>query len=177
MDQGVFDQPIDIDVLFRNRPELFPHSIPTLEKRRTVFVGELVKIVVGIRESEGLVSGCWLKVESISTSESDLRVLGRAWKPYYSEDFSYSFGPEHIYRMEPRRFYLWGSNGIPNALRSGDGPEDQIPARPFDQHEQVLVSCEDVILEFTAPGNRAADEHYRLLASRNAGWPSFDDLK
>lgn len=173
----VMDQPIDVDVLFSTRPELFPHSIPTLEKRQKVFIGELVKIVVGIRESEQLVSGRWLIVESISTSESGLRIVGRAWKPYYSDDFCYTFGPEHIYRMEPRRFYLWGSCGIPIALRSGDGPDERTPARPLDSQQQLIADCEDVILEFAALGNTAAEDQYRLLASRNADWQSFDDLK
>ena len=177
MDHEVMDQPIDVDVLFSTRPELFPHSIPTLEKRHTVFVGERVKIVNGIRESEGIVSGRWLIVESISKTETGLRIVGRAWKPYYSEDFCYTFGPEHIYRMEPRRFYFWGSGGIPIALRSGDGPDELIPARPLDSQEQLIAGCEDVVLEFTAWGNRAAEEHYRFLWSLNANWPSFDDLK
>lgn len=167
MDHEVMDQPIDVDVLFSTRPELFPHSIPTLEKRQTVFVGELVKIVVGIRESEQLVSGRWLIVESISNTETGLRVVGRAWKPYYSEDFCYTFGPEHIYRMEPRRFYLWGSDGIPIALRSGDGPDERTPVRPLDSQEKLVAGCEDLILEFTALGNSAAEEHYRFLCSLN----------
>ena len=177
MDHAVMDQPIDVDVLFGTRPELFPHSIPTLEKRRTVFVGERVKIAVGIRESERLVSGRWLIVDSISDAESGFRLVGRAWKSYYSEDFCYSFGPEHIYRMEPRRFYLWGSSGIPIALRSGDGPDERIPAHPLDAQEQAIEECDSVILEFTALGSRAAEAHYRYLASQNAHWPSYDDLK
>ncbi len=118
MDHKVMDQPIDVDCLYRTRPELFPHPIPKLEKRCTVFVGEIVKIVNGIRESEQLVSSRWLVVDSIANTESSLRMVGRAWKQFYTDDFSYTFGPEHIYRMEARRFFLWGSGGIPIAMRT-----------------------------------------------------------
>jgi hypothetical protein len=34
-----------------------------------------------------------------------------------------------------------------------------------------------VILEFTALGNAAAEAHYREVASSNAIWPPFDELK
>jgi hypothetical protein len=148
VDQEVLNSPIDVDLLVSIRPELFPHLIPTLEKRRTVFVGELVKIAVGIREREQLVAGRWLIVESISNTESSLQALGRSWKPFHSDDFVYMFGAENIYRMEPRRFYLWGSNGIPAAMRGGDGPDDRILARPLDAQEQYIEECEDLILEY-----------------------------
>jgi hypothetical protein len=177
MNFELMDHPIDVDMLFSTRPELFPHPIPTLEKRRTVFVGELVKIVVGIREHERLVSGRWLIVESISSTDTGLQAVGRSWKPYYEDDFRYAFGPGNIYRMEPRRFYLWGSGGVPVALRSGEGPDERKPARPMDAQLQTIDGCEQVILEFTALGKLAAEEHYRSLASKNANWPSFDDLK
>ncbi len=102
MDTEVMDTPINVDLLFSTRPELFPHPIPKLETRRTVFVGELVKIVIGIREAERLVSGRWLIVESVSNTDSGLHFVGRSWKPFYDDDFNYKFGVENIYRMEPR---------------------------------------------------------------------------
>jgi hypothetical protein len=170
------DKLIDVDLLFCTRPELFPHAIPTLKKRQTIFMGELVKIAEGIRESERLVSGRWLIVESISDSETGLQAVGRSWKPFYEDDFQYMFGPRNIYRMEPRRFFLWGTDGIPIALRSGDGPDDHIPARPVDAQLQAIEGCENVILEFTALGKRAAEEHYCSLASKNASWPSLNEL-
>ncbi len=62
----ITEKPIDIDVLFNSRPELFPHPLRTLEMRRTVFTGEKVKILTGIREREQLIAGRWLVVESLS---------------------------------------------------------------------------------------------------------------
>lgn len=177
MDHEFMEKPLNVDLLFSTRPELFPHQIPTLEKRRTTFVGELVKIAIGIREDEGLVAGRWLIVESISRTESDLQVVGRSWKPYYEDDFCYRFGAENIYRMEPRKFFLWGSGGIPIAMRGGEGQDESTPARPMDAQEKYIEECESVILDFTAMGTLAAEATYRELASQKANWPSCDALK
>lgn len=177
MDHEVMEKPLNVDQLFSTRPELFAHQIPTPEKRRTTFVGELVKIAIGVREDERLVAGRWLIVESISHTESDLQVVGRSWKPYYEDDFYYRFGAENIYRMEPRRFYLWGSGGIPIAMRGGEGQDEGTPARPMDAQELYIEECESVILDFTAMGTHAAEATYNELASQKANWPSFDELK
>ena len=177
MDDELMEKPIDVDLLFSTRPELFPHPIPTLEKRRTTFVGERVKIAIGVREEQRLVSSRWLIVESISRDEHDLQIVGRSWKPYYEDDFCYRFGAENIYRMEPRRFYLWGSGGVPIAMRGGEGQDERTPDRPMDAQEQYIEECENVVLEFTALGTQAAEAKYRELASQNADWPSFDALK
>ena len=173
----VTEKPVDVDVLFNSRPELFPHPLRSLEIRRTVFVGEKVKIATGIREREQLVAGRWLVVESISYSESAIRCFGRSWWPYDENDLSFTFGPENIYRMEPRRFFIWGSRGVPVAMRGGDGPDSRNPARPLDARENFVEECESVILEFTALGSSAAEAHYRELATLNSDWPSFDGLK
>ena len=177
MEHEIMDTPIDVDLLFSGRPELFRHQMPTLEKRQSTFVGELVKIAIGVREDERLVSGRWLIVESISRTESDLQFVARSWKPYYEDDFYYRFGAANIYRMEPRRFYLWGSGGIPIAMRGGEGQDESSPARPMDAQEQFIEDCENVILGFTAMGTRAAEAMYRELASQHANWPLFDALK
>lgn len=58
----VTEKPIDVDVLFNSRPELFPHPLRSLKMRRTVFVGEKVKILTGVREREQLIAGRWLVV-------------------------------------------------------------------------------------------------------------------
>jgi hypothetical protein len=171
------DQPIDVDLLFSRRPELFPHPVPTLEKRRSLFVGERVKIAVGVREREQLVYGRWLVVESISRSDSDLRALGRSWQPFEPVDACFTFGVENIYRMEPRRFYLWGAGGIPIAMRSGDGVDERIPARPLDSKEQSVAGCDEVILAFTALGSRSAESLYRKLASQHDAWPAYEALQ
>jgi hypothetical protein len=106
-----------------------------------------------------------------------LQFVGRSWKPYYVDDFCYRFGPANIYRMEPRRFYLWGSGDIPIAMRGGEGQDESSPARPMDAQEQFIEDCENVILGFTAMGTRAAEAMYRELASQHANWPLFDALK
>ena len=173
----VTEKPVDVDVLFNSRPELFPHPLRSLEMRRTVFVGEKVKIATGIREREQQVAGRWLVVESISHAESAIRCCGRSWWPHDENDLSFTFGPENIYRMEPRRFFIWGSRGVPVAMRGGDGPDGRNPARPLDARENFVVECENVIFEFTALGSSAAEAHYRELAKRNTDWPSFDGLK
>jgi hypothetical protein len=173
----ITEQPIDVDNLFNLRPELFPHPIRSLEMRRTVFVGEKVKILTGIREREQLVAGRWLVVESISHTESGLQCFGRSDWHVDKSDLSFTFGPENIYRMEPRRFFVWGGRGVPVAMRSGDGPDGRTPARPLDAQEEFVDGCENVILEFTALGNVAAEAHYREVASSNAIWPPFDELK
>lgn len=170
-------KPINVDELFSTRPELFPSPIPPLEKRRTVFVGELVKVAVGIREDEQLIAGRWVIVESISHPEGRLQAVGRSWKPHNPDDFSVTFGLENIYRMEKRRFCIWGTGGIPVALRSFDGVDENIPARPVDTQYQIIPECEDIILEFAALGEQAARDHYRELASQNPSWPDFDDLR
>jgi hypothetical protein len=173
----ITEKPMDVDDLFHSRPELFPHPLRSLEMRRTVFVGEKVKILTGIREREQLVAGRWLVVESISHTKSGLQCFGRSDWHVDKSDLSFTFGPENIYRMEPRRFFLWGSRGTPVAMRSGDGPDGRTPARPLDAQENFVEGCQSVILEFTALGNAAAEAHYRELATSNADWPSFDDLK
>ncbi len=101
------EKPMDVDLLFRSRPELFPHPLRSLEMRRTVFVGEKVKILTGIREREQLTAGRWLVVESISHTESGLQYFGRSDWHVDKSDMSFTFGPENIYRMEPRRFFIW----------------------------------------------------------------------
>lgn len=168
---------LDVDFLFHRRPELFPQPVPTMEKRRTVFLGELVKIAIGIRQNESLVSGRWLIVESISDTESGPRAVGRSWQPFYADDSRYPFGPENIYRMEPRRFFLWGASGVPVALRSGDGSDDQIPVRPVDSKERLIDECDTVILEFCALGNLAAKAFYCELVRQHAHWPTLANLK
>jgi hypothetical protein len=173
----ITEKPMDVDDLFNSRPELFPHPIPSPEMRRTIFVGEKVKILTGIREGEQLVAGRWLVVESISHTESRLQCSGRSWWHVDKRDLSFTFGPENIYRMEPRRFFIWGSRGVPVAMRSGDGPDGRTPARPLDAQENFVEECDSVILEFTALGSAAAEAHYREMASSNANWPPFDDLK
>jgi hypothetical protein len=176
MIQEVRDRPLDVDALFSTRPELFPHEIPSMERRRTIFVGELVKIVTGIREEEQLVSGKWLIVESVSIGDR-LQAVGRSWKQAYGEDFTYTFGPENIFRMEPRWFYLWGSSSIPIALGSGDGPDGRTPAHPIDANENDIPECTEIILEFAALGRNAAADYYRNLASQSSNWPTFEDLR
>ncbi len=146
----ITEKPIDVDVLFNSRPELFPHPIRSLEMRQTVFVGEKVKILTGIREQEQLVAGRWLVVESISHTELGLEFFGRSDWHVDKSDFSFNFGPENIYRMEPRRFFLWGSCGVPVAMRGGDGPDGRTPARPLDAQENFIEECEDVTLKFIA---------------------------
>jgi hypothetical protein len=173
----ITEKPMNVDVLFQSRPELFPRPLPSPEMRRTVVVGEKVKILTGIREGEELVAGRWLVVESISNTESGLQCFGRSWWPNDKGDLSFTFGPENIYRMEPRKFFIWGSRGIPVAMRSGDGPDGRTPARPLDAQENFVEGCESVLLEFTALGNAAAEAHYRATASSNPDWPSIDDLK
>jgi len=74
----ITEKPIDVDDLFHSRPELFPHPLRSLEMRQTVFVGEKVKILTGIREREQLVAGRWLVVESICHTESGLQCFGRS---------------------------------------------------------------------------------------------------
>ncbi len=171
------EQPMDVDDLFHSRPELFPHPLRSLEMRRTVFVGEKVKILTGIREREQLVAGRWLVVESISHTESGLQCFGRSWWQHDRSELSFTFGPDNIYRMEPRSFFVWGSRGVPVAMRSGDGPDGRTPARPLDAQENFVEECEGVILEITALGIAAAEAHYRAMASSNPNWPPFDDLK
>jgi hypothetical protein len=171
------EKPMDVDVLFQSRPELFTHPIRSLEMRRTVFVGEKVKILTGIREREQLIAGRWLVVESIAHTESGLQCFGRSWWHADDSDLSFTFGPESICRMEPRRFFIWGSRGVPVATRGGDGPDGRTPARPLDAQENFVEECDGVILEFTAMGVAAAEAHYREMASSNANWPPFDDLK
>lgn len=173
----ITEKPIDVDVLFRSRPDLFPHPLRSLEMRRTVFVGEKVKVLTGIREREQLIAGQWLVVESISHTESGLQFFGRSDWHVDKGDLSFTFGPENIYRMEPRRFFVWGSRGVPVAVRGGDGPDGRTPARPLDAQENFVERCEEVILEFTALGSAAAEAHYRELALSNTDWPPFDDLK
>lgn len=51
------EKPVDADALFHARPELFPRPLWSLELRRTVFVGEKIKILTGIREQEQRVAG------------------------------------------------------------------------------------------------------------------------
>jgi hypothetical protein len=171
------EKPMDVDGLFQSRPELFPNPLPSPEMRQTVFVGEKVKILTGIREREQLVAGRWLVVESISHTESGLQCSGRSCWPHENGDLSFTFGPENIYRMEPRSFFVWGSRGVPVAMRSGDGPDGRTPARPLDAQENFVEECEGVILEFTALGNAAAEAHYREMEASNPNWPLFDDLK
>lgn len=171
------EKPMDVDDLFHSCPELFPHPLRSLEMRRTVFVGEKVKILTGIREREQLVAGRWLVVESISHTESGLQCTGRSWSHVDGSNLFFTFGPESIYRMEPRSFFVWGSRGVPVAMRSGDGPDGRTPTRPLDAREDLVEECEDVILQFTALGSAAAEAHYRELASSNPTWPSFDDLR
>jgi hypothetical protein len=173
----ITEKPMDVDDLFNSRPELFPHPLRSLEMRRTVFVGEKVKILTGIREREQLVAGRWLVVESISNTESGLQCSGRSWWHVDKSNLSFTFGPENIYRMEPRSFFVWGSREVPVAMRSGDGPDGRTPAHPLDAQEKLVEECESVIVEFTALGNAAAEAHYRELASSNANWPPFEDLK
>jgi hypothetical protein len=173
----VMEKPIDVDELFKSRPELFPHPLRSLAMRRTIFVGEKVKIVTGIRERERLVAGRWLVVESITHTHSGMQVFGRSSWHHDPGDLCFTFGPEHIYRMEPRHFFIWGSRGIPVALRGGDGPDGRNPAPPLDAQENFVGECDSVILAFTALGSSGAEKHYRNLATENADWPSYDDLK
>lgn len=173
----VTENPIDVEALFNSRPELFPHPLRSLEMRRTVFVGEKVKILTGVREREQLIAGRWLVVESISHTELGLQCFGRSWWHVDNSDLSFTFGPENIYRMEPRRFFIWGSRGVPVAMRAGDGPDGRTPARPLDGQENFVDDCESVILEFTALGSAAAEIHYRAMATLNTDWLQIDNLK
>jgi hypothetical protein len=176
MDQEMLNASIEVDRLFESRPELFSQPIPSFATRRTMFVGELVKVLTGIREDEKLVSGKWLVIESVSRNGDDLKAIGRSWKQFHTEDFWYTFGPENIYRMEPRWFFLWGNDGFPIALRSGGGPDGREPVHPLDKDEQRIEGCKDVLLEFAAIGWNAAKAHYNFLVKENVNWPSLDDL-
>ena len=170
-------KPLDVDDLWKARPSLFPHAIPTISERRSVQVGETVKIVVGIREDEGLVRARWLTVESRNETPLGPQFVGRSWRDY-GDDLRFDFLVQHIYRMEPREFVLWGTAGIPMAMRANTrGPDGKPAAFPVDRNEHPLEDCQEVILQFKANGRAMAERHYRKLASRHTLWLPFEDLK
>lgn len=78
----VTEKPIDVDVPFNSRPELFPHPLRSLKMRRTVFVGEKVKILTGVREREQLIAGRWLVVGLLRRTDIECRLLRRQKKAF-----------------------------------------------------------------------------------------------
>lgn len=51
-----------------------------------------------------------------------LRYTGRSWWHVDESESSLSFGPEGLYRMEPRRFFLWGFMEFPSHYAAAMSP-------------------------------------------------------
>lgn len=166
---------MNVDELFKQRPYLFPNPVPAIEDRVTIEVGEQVKILVGIREEEKLVSGRWVIVDSRREESGSVHFVGKSIRGY-GDDLVFEFQPENVHRIEPRLFTLWGANGIPRAMR-GQASNDSAFHPPLDHHEKVLAEYFEVILRFRANGFLAARVHYERLAIQYPDWPKLDDLE
>ncbi|MCU0865873.1 MAG: hypothetical protein MUC36_18980 [Planctomycetes bacterium] len=162
--------PIPADPLFADRPGLFPAPLPPIADRRTMQIGERIKVLVGIREAEQRLRGRWYVVAAQLQTEPQPRFLGADPE---QPDSTCEFGPEHVYRIEPRLFTIWGDGGRPRAVR-GQASADGAFHAPIDHDERPLAACDEVILRYRANGYRHARRRYEEL--RQATWPEWDEL-
>ena len=164
--------PMLADPLFTDRPGLFPVQLPPIDDRRTIQIGERVKVLLGVREAEQRLRGRWLIVESQLQSSAAQRFLGVDPEDPKS---SCEFGPEHVYRIEPRLFTVWGCGGQPIAVR-GQASSDPALHAPLDHDDQPLPRCGEVILRYRANGYEHARAVYQELARHHPAWPQWHDL-
>jgi hypothetical protein len=169
--------PVNVDELVLERPNLFANAIPPIEDRRNIKLGERVKVLVGIREDEKLAKGRWVIVEACQNEQARSCFVGRSDSSVgYNDDVCIEFQPEHVYRIEPRIFTLWGEKGVPRARRSQASNDAGFHA-PIDREENLLSDCSEPILRFKANGYSDAMSHFEVLAIQNPTWPSWDDLE
>lgn len=162
--------PQEIESVRQSYPELLTQPLRVGSERRSLRVGELVKIIVRIDDVECISSlyRRWVVVKHVSTDDP-IRYAGDmqadpGGKMPPDGDTCIEFRPEHVYRMPPRAFTLWGDEGIPAAL-AGNGD------RPCDRDGNERVDCQEAICHFNALGWDAALAHYAEMAVGNPAWP------
>lgn len=112
---------LEADELFKTEPEFFVYTeYPKLDyqTRCSAQIGETVKVTAKIEKADGQwkTIGIWLQVEDNSNAPGSF--VGRPRPDYRlrtepKSDGAIVFGPENIYRMEPREFTVWGQDNQP----------------------------------------------------------------
>jgi hypothetical protein len=166
----------DVEQLAVTDPAFFRHPLRTAQDRAAVRLGEVVKLAVRVADEGGsLLYARWAAVTEVAQASPHCYV-GRledlsddGLRPPGGGD-TLAFGPEHVYRLEPREFAVWGNHGVPVTMSGGD-------QRPEREDGSPWPGCHEIIARFRAEsGWPEAMEHYARLAEANSGWPSADEL-
>ena len=162
--------PQEVEAVMKSHPEQIVHPIPGYGDRCSLLVGELVKIIVRVDDADDSSSlyRRWVVIHSIGPGEppqyiGDLQ-SGPGGRMPPNGSTTIEFGPNHVYRMPPRTFTLWGNTDTPVRIAGNR-------SRPCDPDGNELHDCGNVILEFNALGWDAALAHYSKLAKSRPHWP------
>lgn len=165
---------LSVEELEKTEPDFFVYPRPTLEHRRTAQLGETLKVAASIeRNGKWKTKGIWLQVEDVSGSPNSFR--GRPMPSYHlkfgpDSDCTIEFGPEHIYRMEPREYTVWGRDDRP-VIVWGNGQHGSVPMTP----EEEPIDNIEPLCTFACNGWNAMKVKYAELADEK-NWPAFDEL-
>ncbi len=161
---------LDVESVIQSNPDFVAHPLPSYIDRCSLLVGELVKIIVRVFESDGYSSlyRRWVVIQSIDPG-APLRYVGDlqsgpGGKMPPDESTAIKFGPKHVYRMPPRTFTIWGTAETAFAITGN-------AARPCDADGNERDDCGDVILHFNAVGWDAALARYTEIAKSHPSWP------
>ena len=160
---------LNVDQHRLDNPDFFAYPTIILAQRETVQVDEQVKILASLGWNDGWkTTAVWVVVESVLNS---VCFVGRPFAGYKLEfpsghDRLIEFGPEHIYRMPPREFTIWGRNGQPVGVW-GNG-------RPHGSDGDPILNLEP-ISTVAAMGWVAMQSKYAKMSLEN-DWPPYEDL-
>ena len=159
---------VDVDQYFQQNPDFFHYPLLPIEQRKTVQIHESVKIVLGIvQENECRTVGRWVTVTQCLSSP--LRFVGNLGHvPGTNSCHEICFGPENIYRMEPREFTVWGRDGVPVTYWGTKG------GHPEDSHGNPIHDLQP-LCQVSANGHREFRSIYSEMAVSNQ-WPTLSDL-
>lgn len=167
----------NVDELAVTNPEFFRHPVRAIQDRMAIRLGEMVKLAIHIVDEDGSrLYARWVIVTEVSQTVP-VRYVGKLG-PFAEDDGrrprdgrdALTFGPEHVYRLEPREFTLWGNEGVPVTITGGN----QLPVL---EDQTPFPGCNEIIEQFRAESGWAeAMAFYAKLAETKPHWPAADDL-
>ena len=166
---------LDVETLASTHPDFFSDfPIRTLIERSSIQTGELVKLAVRSRiENETHHYGRWVIVDQVYEPGLYAGHLMHGYKetsfPPNEKFDRLDFTEANIYRLPPRKFTLWGIEGIP--IRIYGGTE-----RPELEDGLPDPACLERIISFKACGWDHAKEQYVNMQRSNENWPNLDEL-
>ncbi len=164
---------LNVDTHRLDNPDFFAYPAISLDQRESIQLGEQAKILLSLkRVDDWKTKGVWVVVERVVGAN---RFVGRPFSGYSlhfppNQDRLIEFGPDHVYRMPPREFTIWGRDGKPQIVW-GNSQSDSQPQTPDGEAIPDL----EPILTVEANGWTKMKSKYASMAPEQ-GWPSYDEL-